>query len=50
MEENLEEKFDPDERINARWCVDSETGDGVLIDIRTNKILWRRDDGFDKSL
>jgi len=40
MDEN---KVDPNNRIEAVWCVDSETGDEVLIDRLTNKIIVRKD-------
>lgn len=32
-----------DERIEARWVIDSETGDELLLDLETGKILARRD-------
>ncbi len=38
----MDEKINPEERIDAVWCRDSETGDYVLIDTITNKILMRR--------
>lgn len=31
-----------DERIEAVWCVDSETGEWCLIDRLTNKVLIRQ--------
>lgn len=36
-------KIDPNERVEAVWCVDSETGEHVLIDRLTNKIIARKD-------
>lgn len=33
------EKFDPENIIEARWCVDSESGCQYLVDLRTSKIL-----------
>jgi hypothetical protein len=33
--------MDATERIDAVWCVDSETGQRVLIDRLTNKIITR---------
>ena len=32
---------DPEERIEAVWCTDSETGERVLIDTITNKVIAR---------
>ncbi len=31
--------------LRALWCVDSDTGDEVLIDIDTNTIVAKRRDG-----
>ncbi len=31
------------ERINAKWCIDSETGEDVLMDLETNRPLYRGD-------
>lgn len=36
------ENFDSEKTIDAVWAVDSETGDEVLIDRLTNKIIARR--------
>ncbi len=36
-------KIDPNERIEAIWCVDSETGEQLLIDRLTNKIVAKKD-------
>lgn len=33
---------DPNERIEAVWCIDSETGDEVLLDRLTSTIVMRR--------
>lgn len=33
----------PNERVEAVWCVDSETGEQLLIDLITNKILAKKD-------
>lgn len=38
-EENRQEQ-----RIEAIWCVDSSTGEQVLIDIYSKEILARKDD------
>ncbi len=32
-----------DETLDAIWCVDSETGQEVLIDRKTNEVIMRRD-------
>ena len=29
--------------INARWCVDSESGEQWLLDVRTGRVLGRKD-------
>lgn len=34
--------INPDDRIEAVWCKDSETGEEVLIDILTNRIVARK--------
>lgn len=34
-------KFDPNVTIDAVWCKDSETGEDVLLDRKTNKIISR---------
>ena len=31
-----------DYTLEARWCVDSETGEGILIDSYTGLIIARR--------
>ncbi len=36
-------KIDPNERIEAIWCIDSETGEQLLIDRLTNKIVAKKD-------
>ncbi len=38
----MDEKIDANERIEAVWCRDSETGDDILIDMLTNKIIVRK--------
>lgn len=40
----MDEKIDPNERVEAVWCKDSETSEEVLIDRLTNKIIARKDD------
>lgn len=37
----MKDEINPNERIEAVWCVDSETSERVLIDRLTNKILIR---------
>lgn len=39
----MDGKLDPNERLEAVWCKDSETSEEVLIDQFTNKIIARRD-------
>jgi len=42
---------DPNERLYATWCYNSETGEQVLIDRETNKIIARKDkDGTIKEV
>jgi hypothetical protein len=36
--------MDANERIEAIWCVDSETGERLLIDLKTNEILARKNE------
>jgi hypothetical protein len=38
------EKFDPEKRLEARWCFDSETGEKFLIDMISGQILIRGKD------
>jgi hypothetical protein len=38
------EKFDPEKRLEARWCFDSETGEKFLIDMVSGQILLRGKD------
>jgi len=38
------EKFDPEKRIEAKWCWDSETGEKFLIDMISGQILVRGKD------
>lgn len=40
---NIHYDKDPNERIRALWCIDSETSEELLIDLETNKILARKD-------
>lgn len=35
--------IDPNDRVEAVWCVDSETGEQVLMDCLTNKLIARKD-------
>ena len=35
--------IDPNDRIEAVWCKDSETSEEVLIDRLTNQIIARKD-------
>lgn len=37
------EKINPNDRIEAVWCKDSETSENVLIDRLTNRILAKKD-------
>jgi len=41
MDDN--KNLDLNKRLNALWCVDSETSEEVLIDLDTNRILARKD-------
>ena len=41
----IDRKVNPDDRIEATWCTDSETGERLLIDHLTNKILARKENG-----
>lgn len=34
--------FDPEKVIKALWCVDSETGEELLVNLATNEVLLRR--------
>lgn len=40
---NIHYNKDPNERVEAIWCVDSETSEELLIDLLTNKIIARKD-------
>lgn len=31
------------ERVEGRWCVDSETGEQVCLDLKTGQVLARKD-------
>lgn len=35
--------IDPNDRVEAVWCINSETGEQVLIDRITNTIIARKD-------
>ncbi len=35
--------MDTDKTLEAIWAVDSETGEELLIDLKTSKIIARRD-------
>lgn len=35
--------MDANDRLEGRWCVDSETGEHLLIDLKTGQILARKD-------
>lgn len=36
-------KQDLDKTLDAVWCVDSETGEKVLMDRQTNQVIARKD-------
>ena len=36
-------KIDPNDSIEAIWCVNSETGEQVLVELRTEEFLARKD-------
>jgi hypothetical protein len=36
--------INPNDRLEAIWCWDSETGKKVLINVCTNKIIMTEDD------
>lgn len=36
-------KIDPNERLRALWCIDSETSEELLINLETNEIIARKD-------
>lgn len=36
-------KFNPEDTLEGQWCYDSNTGEEVLIDTKTNKEIMRRD-------
>jgi hypothetical protein len=40
----MDKRFDPEKTVNLVWCWDSETGERVLMDRRTNKEVgrWRK--------
>ncbi len=38
----MDDKINPEQRIDAVWCRDAETGDYVLIDRISNTIIDRR--------
>lgn len=35
--------MDANERIEGRWYVDSETGEQILLDLKTGEVLARMD-------
>jgi hypothetical protein len=35
--------MDADKRVEAMWCVDSETGEHILLDLQTGQELARKD-------
>lgn len=35
--------IDPNNRVDAVWCVNSETGERVLVDRITNTIIAKKD-------
>lgn len=39
----MAEKFNSEELINARWVVDSETGNQYLLDIKTSTVIAKKD-------
>ena len=34
--------FNPEDTLDAKWVKDSETGERVLVDLRTNKVILRK--------
>lgn len=36
--------INPNDRVEAIWCVDSETGEELLIDLITSKILGKKNE------
>lgn len=38
-----DKKVDPDKRMEAVWCVDSESGEQVLMDRETNRRVAHKD-------
>lgn len=34
----------PEDRIEAMWCIDSETGEMVLVNCLTHQIIARKDE------
>lgn len=36
-------QLDQEETLDAQWCTDSDTGERVLIDRKTNQIIMRDD-------
>lgn len=39
----MDDKINPNERMEAIWCKDSETNEEMLIDRLTNKIIAKKD-------
>jgi hypothetical protein len=33
-----------DERLEAIWCIDSETGEQILVDLHTNEIIAKKNE------
>ncbi len=42
LHQDMYPKIDPERRVEAVWCIDSENGDEVLIDTLTHQILVRK--------
>lgn len=40
----MDNKIDPNERLDAVWCVDSETGEQILMNRETNKPIAKKDE------
>jgi hypothetical protein len=43
-------KFDPEKRVELKWCWDSETGEKFLIDMGNGKVIARGKDLKDAAL
>jgi hypothetical protein len=44
------EKVDPEKRLEAKWCWDSETGEKLLIDMLSGQVLVRGKDLRDMAI